>query len=414
MTRKPSNKRLQVALILSNIFILSACGGGGSGEANNQNIVETPTSRRINSNWGDLGWRAAASLIQPDGKLIISGASANTCALARFNTDNTLDATFSNTGKITINSEGLNSSITSLYPQSNSGMLALCNAPGSSRLVNYLDSGAIDVNFNTGGSRTFSQITNYSQYTKISKDVGGNILLYGNILFNSGITRLSPSGALDDFYGIHGVSTVVNPFPNGLTKFSIAMTPQNSILMGSLETYDFSVVKLDSDGQKVINYGNCNDPSICGITTGWSKIDFGGIDNLAQIIPLSDGGAYLIGTKWLTPNFTPLISKLQANGTLDLSFNATGKIELSIQSKSNNFRGIALPSGDLIISDGINVMKIKSTGVLDNSFSNGGNIPTASQSVFPFLDIHVRADGKILLVNGDFSYVRLASTGLLE
>ena len=68
----------------------------------------------------------------------------------------------------------------------------------------------------------------------------------------------------------------------------------------------------------------------------------------------------------------------------------------------------------LIISDGINVMKIKSTGVLDNSFSNGGNIPTASQSVFPFLDIHVRADGKILLVNGDFSYVRLASTGLLE
>jgi hypothetical protein len=102
---------------------------------------------------------------------------------------------------------------------------------------------------------------------------------------------------------------------------------------------------------------------------------------------------------------------LKSDGSLDISFNGTGKVVFSNYS-NGTYIGGSQSDGRLIVSDGTNVFRLNNDGTLDSNFKNTANIPNLfTQRVSNIL---IQADGKIIVVSEDFSYVRLSSVGVIE
>jgi len=95
------------ALFLILIIILAACGGGGSGNTTPQaGSLDTTfnTNGKVTTPIGS-GSGANAIAIQTDGKIVVAGNAGNGTntdfALARYNTDGSLDTTFDTDGIVT-------------------------------------------------------------------------------------------------------------------------------------------------------------------------------------------------------------------------------------------------------------------------------------------------------------------------
>src|SRR6185369_13250141 len=97
--------------------------------------------------------------VQPDGKIVAAGAvqfsASSDFALARYNTDGTLDGTFGAGGKVTTDFTGGYDFATSVVVQPDGKILAGGNAGmapfAGFALARYNSDGSLDATFGTGG-----------------------------------------------------------------------------------------------------------------------------------------------------------------------------------------------------------------------------------------------------------------------
>jgi uncharacterized delta-60 repeat protein len=155
---------------------------------------------------------AHAVIIQSDGKIVAAGESSNITmkggffkhfALARYNTNGSLDTAFGTDGKLTT-TFAVTAAAKSVSIHSDGKI----TAAGTQNLARYSSSGALDSSFGTGG-RVF--INNISiNAAKIQAD--GNIVVAGSTVVSGeahfGLARITPTGVFDTAFGTSGrVST---------------------------------------------------------------------------------------------------------------------------------------------------------------------------------------------------------------
>ena len=155
--------------------------------------------------------KANAVLVQPDGKLLVGGEAANAItnkhdfAVARYNSDGTLDTGFDSDGKAIAFGDNSYSSIRALTQQADGKIVAAGSHDGtiisSFGIARFNTNGSLDMGFDSDGTKLvgFNTTANYTDSANaVSLDSTGRIVVAGlGFNYNFAIARLLVNGTLE-------------------------------------------------------------------------------------------------------------------------------------------------------------------------------------------------------------------------
>lgn len=193
----------------------------------------------------NTGSRATSAALQPDGKLVVGGTyetTQNGFALARYNSDGTLDATFGNFGKVTtpVGTGDAFSFGIGLLPD---GRIVLGGYSSTSQAHDftaacYNPDGTLDQSFGIGGvtATDFSGATDDIAYA-VAVQRDGQIILGGRTGqypdFNFALARYSSTGQLDQSFGSGG--KVITPIASTADGYAVTVQRDgNTLLAGAV------------------------------------------------------------------------------------------------------------------------------------------------------------------------------------
>lgn len=183
-------------------------------------VVSTPVG---------AGASIRALAVQSNGQIVAGGIADSNFALARYNTDGSLDTTFGTNGTVET-SMGSSSQINGLAIQSNGMIVAAGVADQAFAVARYNTNGLLDTTFNSAGSLPGTITTAIgvsSEAFAVTLQSNGQIVVAGTS-DNSAITaRYNTNGLLDTTFG---PNNGYNSFPNssqapdifGITNVNIA------------------------------------------------------------------------------------------------------------------------------------------------------------------------------------------------
>ncbi len=359
-------------------------------------------------------------VLQSDGKIILGGRTNNGTnedfALARYNSDGSLDTTFGTGGKVTTDFN-VNDDFSNSIALQSDGKIILVGFTVNNNidytinfaLARYNSDGSLDTTFGTGGKVTtdFNSLLNLNFCYNIKLQSDGKIIL-GGYTFDSSINfalaRYNLDGSLDTTFGTGGkVTTDFNSSED--ISSSIALQSDGKIILGGY-TYtlnndndvDFALVRYNSDGSLDTTFG----------TGGKVTTDFNGNDNFSNSIALqSDGKIILGGISSNSTNDDFALARYNSDGSLDTTFGTGGKVTTDFNSSNDASFSIVLQSDGKIILGGISnnstnddfaLAKYNSDGSLDTTFGTGGKVTTDFNSGNDAsFSIILQSDGKIIL-----------------
>jgi uncharacterized delta-60 repeat protein len=328
---------------------------------------------------------ASTMAIQSDGKIVVVGDGSNGTfnwdfAVVRYNTNGSLDTSFGGSGIVITQLTGDYDAATAVAIQADGKIVVAgsrynetSGSSSSIAVVRYNSNGSLDTSFNGTGIviTSVGSSRDYAEAVAIQTD--GKIVVAG--------TSLNASNNLD---------------------FAIVRYNSN----GSLDT------SFGGTGKVITPVGNFND---------WTS----------SVAIQADGKIVASGYSGLNVSEHFVVVRYNPNGSLDTTFNGTGKVTTSVGNSNSGASDLAIQTDGKIVVAGISrnvsndfaVVRYNPNGSLDTSFGGTGKI------TIPFGDSHsdaksvaIQSDGKIVAVgqsgNGntgfDFAVIRLNPNGSLD
>ncbi|WP_395737483.1 cadherin-like beta sandwich domain-containing protein [Prosthecobacter sp.] len=368
--------------------------------------------------------------VQGDGKIVLAGYTLTGSnwdfAVVRCNADGSLDTTFNGTGKVvTAVGSGDDFGISPAIQSDGKILVAGYAKNGGSyafALVRYNPNGTLDTSFNSSGkiilpigssSDYFSAGSDYGQKVVLQSD--GKILLGGNYTHTNGnnycaAARLNTDGTLDTSF--NGTGRVLTPFgqATGMALQSDGKIVLTGVTNGS---HDFAALRYNANGSL--------DTSFNG--TGTVTTPIGSGDDTGYSMALqSDGKIVVVGRSFNGADYDFAVVRYNANGSLDTSFNGTGKVTTTVGSGDDTAYGVAIQSDGKIVVGGPSssqgsstfaVVRYNTNGTLDTSFHGSGMAVTnIGDSGAQILGLTLQTDGKIVAagaaINGGFDDIAVA------
>lgn len=214
---------------------------------------------------------ATAVVVQPDGKILVSGYASNGStvgfAVVRYNTDGSLDSGFGSNGKVTT-SIGTGNSIAKSMALQSDGKIVVAgyNYNGTDEdfaLVRYNSTGSIDTGFGTNGKVTTAIGTVDDEINSIVIQSDGKIVVAGYSYNGSdndfAVARYNSNGSLDSSFGTNGaVMTPIGTADDAAT--GVALDPAGKIVAAGYyfdggNTYHFAVARYNVNGSIDSSFG---------------------------------------------------------------------------------------------------------------------------------------------------------------
>ena len=370
----------------------------------------------LDSNFGgdgtliiDMGGGDEANAIarQTNGQLVVVGTSSNDFAVARLNTDGSLDTTFTSNGKVITDIGSSTSDRANAVAIQSDGKIIVAGTSGQDfALVRYNTDGTLDTTFDTDGKVTTNTDSlggsfGTAEGTSVAIQTDGKIVVGGSIKQGDprkfALVRYNADGSLDTSFDSDGFATAQFE-PGGLADEEIkAIAIQSDgkiVAVGEYKSGQFALARYNSDGSLDTSFDTD------GKLTVDSKVATG-----YGVALQSDGKIVVVGAKYVTDNTSNncidssnkkceykdfWTARFNSDGSLDSGFGTSGEVTTPINSRGNDDDGRAV----VIQSDG----KIVVAGYSDmavHTFSNGGDTQNVS-------------------VANDFSVARLTTTGTLD
>lgn len=377
---------------------------------------------------------AQAVALQADGKLVVVGQtyknndySTEDFAVARYNTDGTLDTTFGRGGKVRTDFPGLAAVPSSVVIQSDGkivvagGAFPLFTFAGNFEVVRYNPNGSLDTSFGNGGivTTTFPE-GSYAFDVALQPD--GKIIAAGTVFVDFipgessntdfALARYNPDGTPDATFGNGGqVSTDFVGLEDD--AFSILIQPDGKIVaVGSANDpatfYDFAAARYLSNGTIDTTFG----------VAGKVRTDFGdqNFDRARSAALQTDGrivaAGFAISQNGGVQNFA--VARYTSNGVLDTTFSRDGKTQIDFGNCCQSATKVLLQSDGKIITvggsngesseDDFLLARLNPRGSLDNTFGVGGQVRTS------FGDLNGGANGAALQSDGKIVAVGFQAT----
>jgi len=337
------------------------------------------------------------------GKFVIGGqvyAGSSTpryFGVARYNSDGTLDTSFSGDGKVSTNISGLYERVTGVAVYDSGKIVAVGAANNSAdvAVAMYAADGTLDDSFDTDGMRTLTAMRS-SRHVVI--DGYGKILIPGYNGTDSCLYRLNTNGSTDGSVSVNmsssneGFSGAVVEADGDIWVTGYADDGSGNKLSLVKLTPSLSLdASFDGDGKKHLTVGTGSHGSngaiaidgngkilVAGYATGATDRDFviarlntdgsydtsfdgdgkqainmdGGSDELYGIAIQADGkiliGGCASGTS--TNSFDFAVARLNTNGSLDTTFDGDGRVFVDFGDDDRAYGGVALqPDGKILV-----------------------------------------------------------------
>ncbi|HLP12350.1 MAG TPA: T9SS type A sorting domain-containing protein [Flavobacteriales bacterium] len=294
-------------------------------------------------------------IVQPDGKIVVAGytvvTAPNKFALARYNADGSLDATFGTGGKL-VTAFATSSIAFALALQPDGKIVAVGqHTPGSSEsaIVRYNTDGSLDNTFDLDGKLN---LTYYPGSIEIPSDVviqtDGKIVVSSEHWNSSGtlelgLMRLNPSGSLDLTFDSDGVATMSIASSPGTSPWGMCLQSDGKlavtgyVMIGGMNK--IFVARFNTNGSADPTFG----------TGGYTITTVNTYFNIGTSIVQQSDGKLLIGAHLqnaLGDDFGVL--RYQTNGNLDLSFGSAGYSFIDFGSYDDCFDIALQPDGKIV------------------------------------------------------------------
>jgi len=236
-----------------------AVGGGFDGTTNTRFfVVRYNVDGSLDGTFGQLqtpfgvGQYASAVRIQGDGKIVVGGVSwtgtswgsSSHIALARYNSNGSLDATFDNDGKVTSQIVADAGWRSSLAIQPDGKIVAASTSNNGSNddfaLVRYLPNGSLDTTFGGGDGETTVDFSNSSDAAwSIALDGAGRAVVVGSSDGRMAAARF----LLQPQVSVSG--RVTSPSGQGLRNAEVSLTDQFGVVRTTI-TSSFGFYSFDN------------------------------------------------------------------------------------------------------------------------------------------------------------------------
>jgi uncharacterized delta-60 repeat protein len=301
-------------------------------------------------------------VVQPDGKIIAAGWSQNTdtslkrFALVRYLADGSLDTSFGIGGKVFATFTDGNAEANDVVIQPNGRILVVGALFGSARyssvVIRYNSNGSLDSSFSGDGILVYNYDSVASDIaTSVALQPDGRILLAGPALTSVlgpavcfYISRLSPSGTFDSTFNNTGKRlSEFGSFTSGHVK--IGLQPDGKIIAAGPggdggSNYDFAVQRFNSNGSFDGLFG----------TAGRVYTNFNGNDIPKTLTMLPDGRFIVGGSSEESDFDAVMLVRYMPNGTKDSTFGFGGFVVQDVTQGADVVESIAVqPNGKTVV-----------------------------------------------------------------
>ena len=349
--------------------------------------------------------------------------------------DGSLDISFDTDGKVSTKLGTLDDDIYAIAVQADGKIVVAGHSYNGSNydfaVARYNSNGSLDNTFDTDGklSTTFGSFNAKGRSLAIQSD--GKIVVAGissNGTFEQfAVARYNTDGSLDNsFDGDGKVSTLVGS--SDANGNSVVIQSDGKIVVGgfgrSTSGYDFAVVRYNSNGSLDDSFD----------TDGIAITDIGTKDDIGRAIAIQSSGKLVLAgySKNVTHDDFALV-RYNSDGSLDNSFDTDGKVTTGIVGSFNEYaNAIAIQKDDKIVVAGssnnsfydFNLVRYNNDGSLDNSFDTDGKVSTdfgSSTDKGEAIGMLIQKDGKIVITGNvslgatlSFAVLRYLSNGSLD
>jgi uncharacterized delta-60 repeat protein len=369
-----------------------------------------------------------AGVVQTDGKFVVAGFTnnfgTNDFAVVRYNRDGSLDSGFGTGGKVVTDFSSNDDYAYAVGLQS-SAKIVVAGYTGSSQdfaLARYNTDGSLDTTgFGTGG-KVITNVSGIDYVSSLIVQPDNKIIVAGRSNDDFSLVRYNPDGSLDTTgFGTGGKVTTDMGGSDNIN--AIALQPNGKIVAVGY-TYsdgDFAVARYNTDGSL--------DTAGFGGGTGKVVTPLLGQDQAHGVAIQTDGKIVVGGLSGGYPNYDFTLVRYNANGTLDSSFGTSGVTYTDLNSGSNDQgRSLAIQADGKILLAGVHgnggtlstfdfaLVRYNVNGTLDSNFGTNGKVTTDFFSGFDSnAALLVPSNGRILSLgyaadgggaNGDFALAR--------
>lgn len=360
--------------------------------------------------------------VQPDGRIIVSGScasatGANYVCVSRLLPGGEPDPSFNATGS-TLSTFEVEVSAMATQPNGSVVIAGTCKPATTDQfcVVRLTSAGTPDITLNGTGEVATNFSTGYNTARAIAVQPDGKLVVAGDCQGRFCVARYAENGIPDITFNAVG-STTLNLDANRCAALSIAPQPDEKIVLAGYCYKDASddptVARITPDGQL--------DPTFN--RTGYRIYRASPGDSRATAVAAqADGKIVVAGQCYKFGEAEDFcLARYTSSGTLDLTFNGSGKQIFPIGRDRDRARAVLLqPDGKIIIAGDCRVddwstastfclARLTTNGLLDASF-NG----TGTKLTNPYrLDYEsakaavLQPDGKIVLVGNSSSALLL-------
>jgi len=305
---------------------------------------------RVTTNFGtyDRGFDVA---LQSDGKIVVVGESLGGLidstydfAVARYNTDGSLDPSFDGDGRVTTDIRSSLDQGRSVALQSDGKIVVAGNIFATADgfiLVRYNADGSLDTSFDGDGKVMTPEGPSIDDAYSVAIQSDGKIVVSGVSGSDFALMRYNPDGSLDTSFGVGG--KVVTDLGVG---YSVALQPDGKIVVAGTGGGGFGVARYNPDGSLDPSFG------VGGTVTtavGSSSEGYG-------VALQSDGKIVVAGQSWNGSNRDFAVVRYNPDGSLDTSFDGDGRVTTAIGTYIDWGRAVALQSDGRIVVAGDSIL----------------------------------------------------------
>ncbi len=341
-----SDGKIVVAGVSNNDFALTRYNSDGSLDStfSGDGIVTTNITGLSNDT-------ATAVAIQPDGKIVAAGVANGNFALARYNSDGSLDTTFSSDGIVTTTFFNFSTDLAhAVAIQTDGKIVAAGMSNGNFALARYNSDGSLDTSFSGDGKATTTfTATSIDVAYDVALQTDGKIVSAGFTLmngnYNFALARHNPDGSLDrlmmnDFSGAGSVDVA----------YAVALEPNGKIVAAGYTNSgqsDFALIRYYPDFRL--------DKTFSGdgkVTTDFSGS--GSVDVAYAVAPQADGRIVVAGSSFNGVNNDFALACYNANGSLNGNFSGDGLVTtfFGVADDEDVARSVAIEAAGEIVAVG--------------------------------------------------------------
>jgi uncharacterized delta-60 repeat protein len=368
--------------------------------------------------------------LQADGKIVVAGRSANGTnndfALARYNTNGTLDTAFDTDGKRT-DAIGTSTDIVESMALQVDGKIVVAgySSNGSNHdfaLTRYNADGSLDTTFDSDGKRTDTIGAGADVITSVVLQANGKIVAAGyssNGANNDfALVRYNADGSLDTTFDADGKRTDTIGAGNDVVN-SIALQADGKIVAAGYSSNgsnnDFALVRYNTDGSLDTTFdadGKRTD------TIG------AGTDVITSMVVQADGKIVAAGYNYNDTDNDFSLARYNTDGSLDTTFNDTGRRIDTVGAGNDQINSIVLQADGRIVVAGHSyngtdndfaLARYNTNGSLDTTYDSDGRLTLSlGTGADVAYSVAIQSDGAIVAAgesSGDFAVVRIVGGG---